>query len=67
MMKLAILVCLVISGSNYAAESKSKVNDLGFTKEQHMAAEAACKAIDSEMRGRELKACIKQKLGLASQ
>lgn len=68
-MKMAVLVCLVISGSVFAAESKSKskVNDLGFTKEQHMAAEASCKAINAEMRGRELKECIKQKLGLVSQ
>lgn len=67
MMKMAVLVCLVISGSVFASESKSKVNDLGFTKEQHMAAEAACKAINADMRGRELKECIKVKLGLVSQ
>lgn len=67
MMKMAVLVCLVISGSSFAAESKSKVYDLGFTKEQHMAADAACKAIKADMHGRELKECIKQKLGLISQ
>jgi hypothetical protein len=67
MMKMAVLVCLVISGATFAAESKSKVNDLGFTKEQHMAAEAACKSINADMRGRELKDCIKQKLGIVSQ
>lgn len=65
MLKVAVLVSLVISGSVFAAESKK--NDLGFTKEQHMAALAACKAINADMQGRELKECIKQKLGLSAQ
>jgi hypothetical protein len=37
----------------------------GVTKEQHMAAEAGCKDLKSTMEGKELKDCIKQKLGLA--
>lgn len=62
MMKLTVLVCLAISSSVYAAESKK--NSLGFTKEEHMAAEAACKAIKADMHGSELKECIKAKLGI---
>ncbi len=37
----------------------------GVTKEQHMAAEANCKSLQSTMEGKELKNCIKQKLGRA--
>jgi hypothetical protein len=36
----------------------------GVTKEQHMAAEANCKDLNSTMEGIELKRCVKQKLGL---
>lgn len=67
MMKLAVLVCLVMSASSFAAESKSQKNELGFTKEQHMAAEAACKAMKADIRGRELKDCIKEKLNIKDQ
>ena len=34
----------------------------GFSKEQHMAAEASCREIKRNMMGVELKECIKQKL-----
>lgn len=37
----------------------------GVTKEQHMAAVASCMDLKSTMEGKELKECIKQKLGLA--
>lgn len=36
----------------------------GFTKEQHMAAEASCRLINKRMTGPELKDCIKKKLGI---
>lgn len=68
MTKLAVLVCLVMSVSIFAAESKKSENHaLGFTKEQHMAAQAACKMINADMQGRELKECIKNKLNIKAQ
>ncbi len=67
MMKIAVLVCLVMSASSFAVESKSEKNALGFTKEQHMAAEAACKTMKADMRGKELKDCIKAKLNIKDQ
>lgn len=66
-MKLAVLVCLVVSASSFAAEPKSPKNELGFTKEEHMAAESACKMINADMRGKELKECIKDKLNIKDQ
>lgn len=62
MMKVAVLVCLVMSTSSFAAEAKK--NAQGITKEEHMAAEAACKSAHPDIRGKELKECIKDKLGL---
>ena len=63
-MKMAVLVFMIMSVSAFASDSSSKKNDLGFTKEEHMAAEAACKAMKADIRGRELKDCIKAKLGI---
>lgn len=67
MMKVTVLVCLVMSVSSFAAESKSDKHALGFTKEQHMAAVAACKAINADMQGKVLKECIKEKLNIKAQ
>lgn len=66
-MKLVVLVCLAVSVSSFAEDSKIKVNGVVITKEQHMAADAACRATKADIRGAELKACIKQKLGIKDQ
>lgn len=67
MMRFAVLICLIMSVSSFAAESKSQKHELGFTKEEHMAAEAACKAMNLDIRGKELKECIKEKLNIKAQ
>jgi hypothetical protein len=46
-------------------KEKPLVLKSGVTKEQHMAAEAACREIKSSMNGKELKVCVKEKLGLS--
>ena len=64
MRKMTVLACVIMSLSAFASDPGSKKNDLGFTKEEHMAAEAACKATKVGIRGKELKDCIKTKLGI---
>jgi hypothetical protein len=63
----AILFSNAFAAGNAAAQpaavkEKKIILKSGFTKDQHMAAETACKLIKANMMGRELKTCIKAKL-----